>query len=345
MDDSIDSPLCSRMKNLEQFYTTVLSMSFSDDGKYLIAGLKSGKLAIFMIEKLSKFNDEPSIHDQLPPKPINIIQAHDDAIYSLITIDDLILSAGDGDIKAWRIQNLIESERPKPDWIKTIFPRNSLSDPEINSIIYTGKNTQMIAAGCGDKKIYCYDLESSLPKMVLTGHEDYINCLSFSPSSNLIFSGSEDGSVRLWDLRNGKEVQRIEPFKIQELNRPHGKWIGSVALDTNSDWMVCGGGPHLTSWHVRSLSKGQIYRSSVDSTSNQAIIHENLIISGGNTRYVSVFEMNGDLKIEIPCKPFAIFGLALNVNDRGSQLAVGGCSNRIDVCTNFKYKDFTLEIS
>lgn len=50
-------------------------------------------------------------------------------------------------------------------------------------------------------------------------------------------SGSEDGTARLWDLRQYALTAMVEPASEHSLARPHlGKWIGDV--DINSNWLV-----------------------------------------------------------------------------------------------------------
>jgi WD40 repeat protein/uncharacterized caspase-like protein len=44
----------------------------------------------------------------------------------------------------------------------------------------------------------------------LLGHRAKVTALAFSPTGDLLGSGSEDGTVRLWDTRSGKERARLE---------------------------------------------------------------------------------------------------------------------------------------
>jgi WD40 repeat protein/serine/threonine protein kinase len=41
------------------------------------------------------------------------------------------------------------------------------------------------------------------------GHTDWVTCVAFSPDSKLLASGSNDQSVRLWDVATGKTVQTL----------------------------------------------------------------------------------------------------------------------------------------
>ena len=37
----------------------------------------------------------------------------------------------------------------------------------------------------------------------MKGHNDYINSISFSPTSNEIASGSNDKTIKIWNLETG----------------------------------------------------------------------------------------------------------------------------------------------
>ena len=40
----------------------------------------------------------------------------------------------------------------------------------------------------------------------LTGHSDWVRSVAYSPDGKHIVSGSEDGTVKVWDSQTGKEV-------------------------------------------------------------------------------------------------------------------------------------------
>jgi len=60
--------------------------------------------------------------------------------------------------------------------------------------------TNVISAG-DDNCVKLWDITAKAPIQTFTGHTDYVRTLNVVPTTNLILSGSLDGSARLWDPR------------------------------------------------------------------------------------------------------------------------------------------------
>lgn len=76
---------------------------------------------------------------------------------------------------------------------------------------------------------------SPLPKgktLTLKGHRAEVNSLAFTPDGSLLASGSEDYTIRLWSLANGKQLSTVQGNKILGITA-NGKMLLSVSLDNN----------------------------------------------------------------------------------------------------------------
>lgn len=66
--------------------------------------------------------------------------------------------------------------------------------------------------------------ESELDSRVLTGHEGAVSSVCFSPCGTLIVSGSDDKTVRIWDVETGALRHKIAQ---------HRNVVTSVAFSSN----------------------------------------------------------------------------------------------------------------
>ena len=65
-----------------------------------------------------------------------------------------------------------------------------------------------------------WDLTKKPGALVLEGHKDLTWQIAFSPDGHTIASASKDGSVRLWNVAEGRELATL----------PHGQWVNWVAF-------------------------------------------------------------------------------------------------------------------
>ncbi|KAK2491028.1 hypothetical protein MC885_019678 [Smutsia gigantea] len=349
---------------LQRLHMTIFSQSVSPCGKFLAAGNNYGQIAIFSLSAaLSSEAKEES------KKPVVTFQggyslgvwlrgphsregeqeritqvlyflAHDGPVYSMVSTDRHLLSAGDGEVKAWLWAEILK-KGCKELWRCQPPYRTSLEVPEINALLLVPKENSLILAG-GDCQLHTMDLETGTFTRALRGHTDYIHCLALRERSPEVLSGGEDGAVRLWDLRTAKEVQTIEVYKHEECSRPHnGRWIGCLATD--SDWMVCGGGPALTLWHLRSSTPTTIFP--MRAPQKRVTFYQDLILSAGQGRCVNQWQLSGELKAQVPGSSPGLLSLSLNQQPAAPEckvLTAAGNSCRVDVFTNLGYRAFSL---
>ncbi|XP_057673694.1 THO complex subunit 6 homolog [Corythoichthys intestinalis] len=321
------------MGPVELLHMSVYSQSFSPCGRYLAAGNNYGEIGIFSLcAALSPDGSEAG------RKPVLTFPAHDGPVFCLESFGGQLLSAGNGSVSAWNWADLIK-KNVKAAWTKRPEYKGSMEIPEINAMVVNPRDNSVVFGG-GDNNVHVLDLEHGKFKSVFEGHSDYVQCLSVREREGEVLSGSEDGTVRIWDCRTSDCVHRVDVHKYEKCARPQfGKWIS--CLTTDSDWMLCGGGPSLSLWHLRSLTPTSVF--GLSGWQRQALFYQDMILAVGQGPTVSHCLLGGQVKAQIPCTPNNVNSLALNTNSTEHQvLTVAGSSQHVDVFTNVSYRAFSL---
>jgi len=97
--------------------------------------------------------------------------------------------------------------------------------------------------------LFYYHLHQRLVRDTLEGHDSPVTAVAFADQGNLLASGSEDGTVKIWDLSRGKEKETLSAQKggIVAVGFPPGS--GKVALASQ--------GGTIQSWNIN-VSGGKV---------------------------------------------------------------------------------------
>ncbi|CAA6819536.1 MAG: High-affnity carbon uptake protein Hat/HatR [uncultured Sulfurovum sp.] len=102
---------------------------------------------------------------------------------------------------------------------------------------------------------------------VQMGHLFQINSIKIGPNEKYIVSSSDDNMIKLWDIKNEKEIKSI--------NRNY-TWNSSLAFSPNGEYIIFGDGKSVKRWDIKSGKEKKVF--------------DILNTSGGN---VVVFSPNG----------------------------------------------------
>ena len=198
---------------------------------------------------------------------------------------------------------------------QTTGPRGVTSGVcEINGLAVNPTTDQLFAAA-GDCNCYTWDLQTQTCIGKMAGHKDYLHCVATLPRSQLAITGSEDGTMGVWDLRSSQNVGYCKG----EGANPHS-FVSSVAADESESWVVCGGGTdgargkvtgHLSTWYLPSRT----VTSSAESPAaiQDLTLHNNEIVSVGSEPVIRHWSKHsGEMRTKTRSTPPSIF--AININ-------------------------------
>ena len=190
----------------------VLALAVSPDGKWLATGGDDGRIKIWSLAS---------------GRLVKRVSGHQGAVRSLKFSPDntrLASASADQTLRTWSV----------PDGRPLAQTR---TDSEIRAITWLDQSAQ-IASGGADKLMSVWRLDAAKSDLTLLrnfeGHEGPVTALDTVPSvKGQIISGSEDGSLRLWDVAEGRMIREARhggPIAAVAV-RPDGKRFASAGKD------------------------------------------------------------------------------------------------------------------
>lgn len=207
---------------------------------------------------------------------------------------------------------------------------------EVNSLWVDHEN-EIVYAGCGDGALHVCSLDDGRVVKSYKDHTDYIH--SVDGCEKLVATASEDGYVKFWDSRENSPVFALEPAKNPKIQRKNfGDWIGAVCM--SKEWVATGGGPSLALYHLRNREPFQIFDFPKEIHVSTFI--DDYVVVGGEASAIHQYSFNGELVSEMPTSGPSIMSIVWQKQADLNILSACGASNKIDISTNFKYKDSQL---
>ena len=193
-------------------------------------------------------------------------EAHRGPIYDVTFAgsgsDPLLVSAADEEIRVWRWADIVAAMEAEQQILAddtggsggglpsaSLRPVTELCNPredlgrgalamltETNAVATDPDNATALYSAAGDNNAYIWDIAAGTCVTALAGHTDYLHCIAYLPSVRGLATTSEDGSLRLWDVRGQQCTGTITPFPDDAF-----KAATALAVDDGSNWMAVGG--------------------------------------------------------------------------------------------------------
>ncbi|KAK0258079.1 SEA (Seh1-associated) complex subunit [Friedmanniomyces endolithicus] len=160
-----------------------------------------------------------------------------------------------------------------------------------------GNSSHFVAAATSSGKIILYDLgHAGIQAAQLHEHFRQVHKVTFNPhSGNLLLSGSQDGTVRLWDIRDARNQASTLRSKRKYSGQSDGvrdvKWSPAdgveFAFGTDSGWVQC--------WDMRNLNAPKVKIPAHALSCNIVDWHPDgkHLASGGSDKTVRVWDVSG----------------------------------------------------
>jgi F-box and WD-40 domain protein 1/11 len=241
---------------------TVLSLRF--DERYVVTGGKDGKIKLWNRQPLDvnhidipTFAARPTESDRYQEYSLlSTFDGHSAAVNAVRLKNNVLVSgSGDRTMCIWSLQT------------GKMIHKVDIYQRGIACLQYNGR---FIVSGSTDESVRIYDIDQEMEIACLKGHTDLVRSVQavFDNNGNVktIFSGSYDGSIRVWEQapssKDWRTLRQLHLNGFQASGDGHpdedaGRFsnrIFSVDLDANR--FVCSGqGPVIRVWDLRLSSK------------------------------------------------------------------------------------------
>lgn len=93
-------------------------------------------------------------------------------------------------------------------------PKTTYRGPKapVTCLAIGGANSKTLYAGCWDKDIWSWDLDSAKPQRKFSGHSDFVKTVVCGTLSGkpVLFSGGADKKIMVWDAETGRRLHTLQ---------------------------------------------------------------------------------------------------------------------------------------
>ncbi len=294
--------------SFEGFTGRATGIAFADGGRRLVAGSYDKELRAWDVASGKEINRVP-----LDRTPLGVVSVADSPVVavSFLTADDGFLGPGKPEGLAANVLKLIDSGTGET--VQTLEGHEHV----VYAVALSQDGKRCAAADAGEKRIIrVWDVATGKEIHQLTGHARRVTKLAFMPDGRLV-SGSEDWTLRFWDLENGRDVTprpKESGSPVWDLAWSPDSTTVATANDT--------GNVHL--WEASTGRETGRLRGHVGPAKAVAFSPDgSRLATGGDDRRVKIWDVKAREEVRA-LDPMAGAVLSLQFDPTGKSLFVGG---------------------
>jgi WD40 repeat protein/tRNA A-37 threonylcarbamoyl transferase component Bud32 len=116
--------------------------------------------------------------------------------------------------------------------------------------------------------------ESAEQPKTLTGHASDVNSVAFSPNGQTLASGSDDKTIKLWDVATGKETSTF---------KGHFGWIWAIAFNPNGKTLASGSADKtIKLWNLETSEEIRTLKAHTDGVTTVAFSPNGKTLASGS---------------------------------------------------------------